>query len=124
MRTQQAKKTSYFLAEECESRITGAIMKHFVVEITYTAPSEAVAAVLERHRAYLQKGYEAGLLLMSGPQNPKTGGMIIARAESLDAIESYFANDPYQTEGVGKHRFIEFVPVKQQPFMVGWIEGK
>ena len=99
-------------------------MKHFVVEITYTASSEAVTAVLERHRAYLQKGYEAGLLLMSGPQNPKTGGMIIARAESLEAIQAYFEGDPYHTEGVGQHRFIEFIPVKHQPFIAGWIEGK
>ena len=99
-------------------------MKHFVVEITHTAPLEAVKAVVDRHRAYLQKGYDAGLLLMSGPQVPLTGGLVVARAESLEAIQAYFAQDPYALEGTSKHRFIEFNPVKHTAALAAWVEGK
>ena len=99
-------------------------MKHFLVEITYQAPGEAVDAVLPRHSDYLLKGYNDGLLLMSGPQNPRSGGHVIARAESLEAIQAYFAQDPYALEGVGTHRFVEFNPVRHQPWLADWVVGK
>ena len=55
-------------------------MKHFIVEITYKVSFEEMQKVLPAHRIYLDEGYEKGILLMSGPQNPKTGGIVIARA--------------------------------------------
>jgi uncharacterized protein YciI len=99
-------------------------MKHFVVEITHVASPEAVAAVVGRHREYLQKGYDAGLLLLSGPQVPLTGGLVVARAESLEAIQAYFAQDPYALAGTSKHRFIEFNPVKHVAALADWVAGK
>ena len=99
-------------------------MKHFIVEITYTAPLETIATVVDRHRAFLKIGYDEGLLLFSGPQNPKTGGLVVARAESLEAIQAFFAKDPFATENVGSYRFIEFGPVRHQPWLTDWVEGK
>lgn len=99
-------------------------MKHFLIEVTYTAPAEKIDAVLADHRAFLQKGYDQGLLLMSGPQNPRTGGIIIGRAESMEAIQAYFAQDPYALEKVATHRFVEFNPVKHQPIVADWVAGK
>ena len=59
-------------------------MKHFIVELTYTAPAERLAEIVVEHRAFLQTGYERGWLLMSGPQTPRVGGMVVARAPSLE----------------------------------------
>ena len=56
-------------------------MKHFVVEATYCAAIETVRAAYARHRAWLQKGYDLGLFLCSGPKEPPTGGYLVARAE-------------------------------------------
>ena len=98
-------------------------MKHFLVEITYTGSMEQVDAVLPAHREYLMKGYNAGLLLMSGPQNPRTGGIVIARAESLEELKAYFAQDPYAVENVGGHRFVEFNPARHQGFLSDWVAG-
>ena len=59
-------------------------MKHFLVEITYTADIiDKIEVILPDHRAFLQTGYDRGWLLMSGPLNPRTGGIVIARAPSL-----------------------------------------
>ena len=99
-------------------------MKHFLVEVSYTAAPEKVAATLAEHRAFLQTGYERGWLLMSGPQVPKTGGMVIARAPSMDDLREFFRNDPYLVRGLANYRFVEFEPVKHQPFMADWIAGK
>lgn len=99
-------------------------MKHFLVDVTYKAPMETVDAVLPRHREFLAKGYNAGSLLMSGPQNPRTGGLIIARAESLEAVQAFFAQDPYALEHVGEYRFVEFEPVRHQAWLADWVAGK
>jgi uncharacterized protein YciI len=96
-------------------------MKHFIVEITYRVPVEQLVEVTPLHRAFLQAGYDSGLLLFSGPQVPRTGGMVVARAASLEEIQGFFAGDPYQTQGVATYRFVEFNPVKSQAFMEPWL---
>ena len=99
-------------------------MKHFFVEITYTFPFELVAPFLQEHRAFLQTGYDRGMLLLSGPMNPRTGGVVIARAAAIEEVQSFFAQDPYRLRGVAEHRIVEFEPVKRQPFLDGWVEGR
>ncbi|PTY01481.1 hypothetical protein DB346_12065 [Verrucomicrobia bacterium LW23] len=98
-------------------------MKHFMVELTYTAPFERVAQFVPEHRTYLQRGYDAELLLFSGPQNPKTGGIIIARAPNIELLQEFLAADPFQRENVASYRIVEFEAVKSQPFMKPWIDG-
>jgi uncharacterized protein YciI len=97
------------------------IMKHYIGEITYTAAPEMIAATVGEHRAFLQTGYDRGWLLLSGPQVPKTGGMIVCRAPSLEELHAFFANDPYQIKALAEYRFTEFEPVKFQPFLMDWV---
>ncbi len=96
-------------------------MKHCIVEITYLAPLEKIDEVLPEHRAYLQTGYDSGMLLASGPMTPRTGGIVVARAESIDAVKAYFEADPYRLRGMADYRFVEFSPVKHQPFLAEWV---
>ncbi len=96
-------------------------MKHFIIEITYTVSFTKIEEVLQEHRNFLQKGYDAGILLCSGPQEPKTGGLIVARSQSLENIKDYFKNDPFLQHNVAQYRYIEFNPVKFQPFLKEWI---
>lgn len=96
-------------------------MKHFIVELTYTVPAEQLGDTLAEHRAHLQSGYDSGLLLFSGPQVPRVGGIIVARAQSLEELQQFCAIDPYQKKGLATYRFIEFAPVKYQAFMEPWL---
>ena len=99
-------------------------MSHFLVEITYTVPLSAIDAALPAHREFLQRGYEAGLLLMSGPMNPRTGGIVIARAASRAAIEEFFSADPYRIQQLASYRIVEFAPVKHQATIADWCKTK
>jgi uncharacterized protein YciI len=98
-------------------------MLHFVIEITYTAPLADIDRALPAHRAFLQGGYDRGLLLMSGPQNPRTGGILVARATSHAELEAFLNGDPYQVQRLAAYRFIEFNPVKRQPLLENWCGG-
>ena len=99
-------------------------MKYFVVEVTYTAPIEIIDVNLQYHRDFLQTGYDKRLLLMSGPQNPRTGGILIARSNSLADLKAFFSNDPYQKLALAEYRFIEFSPVKHAKLVESWIESE
>lgn len=99
-------------------------MKHFLIDIQYTAPIETIDKVLPSHRAYLQIGYERGYLLFSGPKNPRTGGIIVARAESEEELRSYLEQDPYLQNKVADYKVIEFNPIKFQPFLENWVTGQ
>jgi uncharacterized protein YciI len=96
-------------------------MKNFLVEITYLVGMDVLEPVVPDHRAFLQGGYDKGMLLMSGPMNPRTGGIVIARSRSVDDLRDFFRRDPYAAKGVASYRFVEFEPVKRQPFLEDWI---
>jgi uncharacterized protein YciI len=97
-------------------------VKHFVVEVTYTEPFEKVLPTRDAHRQYLQSGYERGLLLCSGAQATHKGGLVIARAASLEELQGFFAKDPYYLNQLASYRFLEFEPAQYQDFMNEWLE--
>ena len=99
-------------------------MKHFLINITYTVPLPKIDQILPEHRKFLQDGYNNGLLLLSGPRNPRTGGIVLARSESLDEITTFFERDPYKINKYAVYEFAEFDPVKRQPMLDDWILGK
>ncbi|MHB8579435.1 MAG: YciI family protein [Ignavibacteriaceae bacterium] len=99
-------------------------MKHFLVMINYTVPLEKIDAILSQHRMFLQEGYDNKTLLFSGPKNPRIGGIVAARAASIDVIKAFFNHDPYFINNFATYDFIEFNPVKHQNFLDPWIEGE
>jgi uncharacterized protein YciI len=97
-------------------------MKHFIIEVTYVVPLTKIDEMLADHRKFLQDGYNKVLLLFSGPRKPRSGGIIAARADSLEYIKSFFENDPYKINNLATYEFFEFDPVKFQPFLEDWIK--
>jgi len=87
----------------------------FVLELTYTAPLEAVDAVLEAHVSWLDEQYAAGVFLASGRKNPRDGGVILAVAQDRARIEEISAGDPFVAAGVCAYRVTEFVATKTAP---------
>ncbi len=96
-------------------------MKHFLVDIHYTASDERILQIKPEHRKFLQIGYDRGLLLMSGPKVPPSGGLVVARAESLEEIQAFFQQDPYALEKAAEHSFTEFQPVKFNTMIADWL---
>ncbi|QUW95101.1 YciI family protein [Streptomyces sp. V17-9] len=87
----------------------------FVLELSHTAPREAVDAVLEEHVAWLDGLYEQGVFLASGPKEPRDGGVVLAVAEDRARIEEIIAGDPFVGAGVCAYRVTEFVATKTAP---------
>ena len=96
-------------------------MKHFILEGEYLAPFEEFGELIAEHRAFLQRGYDAGHFLCSGPQIPAQGGFLVARAESREKLQELLSEEPYTR--ANKMRFsrtTEFNPVQHQPLLKEW----
>lgn len=87
----------------------------FVLELTYTAPLEAVDAVIPAHVAWLDEQYASGVFLASGRKVPRDGGVILAAGEDREEIERLTATDPFVAAGVCAYRITEFLATKTAP---------
>ncbi|AVH60970.1 MULTISPECIES: YciI family protein [Streptomyces] len=94
----------------------------FVLELSFTAPIEAVDAAHAAHVAWLDEHYAAGLFLASGRKNPRDGGVILAVAEDRAHIEKIVSGDPFVTADVCAYRVTEFVATKTAPALEGYRE--
>ena len=86
-------------------------MKYYIINISYVVPFETVVERTPEHRAYLKTNYDKGIMLFSGPREPRTGGVLFARAEERSVIEEMIAGDPFNTSGTAKYEIIEIKPV-------------
>ncbi|WP_431988215.1 YciI family protein [Streptomyces parvulus] len=95
----------------------------FVLELSYTAPLEAVDAVLPDHVAWLDELYERGVFLTSGRKEPRDGGVIVAVAGDRARMEEIAAGDPFVRAGVCEYRVTEFVATKTAPALEAYRES-
>ncbi|MGE7391106.1 YciI family protein [Streptomyces sp. NPDC004126] len=84
----------------------------FIMELSYTAPIEAVEEQMDAHLAWLDGYYASGVFLASGRKVPRDGGMILARGVSRGEIEAIAAGDPFVVAGVCAYRITEFIASK------------
>ena len=81
--------------------------------IRYRRPLDEVLTVLDDHRAYLGTLYDSGILLVSGPLDPRHGGALLLRVpddavwESLDSVRD---NDPYVKHGMAQYEMLPWAP--------------
>jgi uncharacterized protein YciI len=87
----------------------------FLVLLTYTQPLDKVDALVPEHRAFLERHYATGTFLLSGRKQPRDGGVILARADSLRQLQSIVAEDPFHVHGVASYQLLEFTPTMAAP---------
>ena len=77
-----------------------------IVTLTYTASLDAVDALMKPHVAWLEQGLAEGLLLITGRQVPRTGGVLICRGHRAE-VEAYAASDPFVAGDVATIAVVE-----------------
>jgi uncharacterized protein YciI len=77
--------------------------------IRYRRPVEEVLLQTPAHRAYLKALEESGVLVASGPLEPRYGGALLLRVPdenaeaALDAVRDH---DPYWISGVAQYELL------------------
>ena len=82
----------------------------FIAILTYKKSLEEVDRYLQAHRDYLAEHYAAGDFIMSGPQTPRVGGVIVMRAGNRSVVDTIIARDPFQANGIADYQIVEFTP--------------
>lgn len=80
----------------------------FIVELNYVKSLSEVDAHLEAHRAFLAGQYRAGMFIASGPKEPRTGGIILARSGSREELEAVLTRDPFHVHDIAEYRVTQF----------------
>lgn len=78
----------------------------------YVKPLDEVERHLPAHREFLDRHYASGLFIVSGPLEPRTGGVIVTADLDRDEILAILEEDPFYREGVSEYDIVEFRPTK------------
>lgn len=84
----------------------------YLVDITYIKPLAEVDSLITAHVDYLNKYYDAGVFLLSGRKEPRTGGLIWVEADSRSRVDSIVAEDPFFIHKIAQYSITEFFPTK------------
>jgi uncharacterized protein YciI len=80
--------------------------------IRYRRPLEEVLEVTEAHRSYLKELKNEGILVASGPMDPRAGGILLLNVPDDDVVPTLDRvrdGDPYVTFGLAQYEMIPWV---------------
>lgn len=84
----------------------------FVVSLNYKVDLAEIDRLIPAHTIFLEACYANGLFIASGPKEPRSGGVILAQAASLDVLNQVLKKDPFYIAGVAEYEVTEFMPSK------------
>ncbi len=85
----------------------------YIIELTYKKAMSEVEKHLEAHRAFLDVYYAKGVLLASGPKNPRDGGILLATEMDRAELERILSNDPFWIEQIAEYKITDFAVTKR-----------
>jgi uncharacterized protein YciI len=80
----------------------------FIAVTSYASPLPPDDPDLPAHWAHLDDCYRRQLLVASGPQEPRTGGLLVIRGTDRVAAEALMDRDPLVVSGRVTYRLIPF----------------
>lgn len=93
----------------------------FLLRATYNRPIEEVDQLLEEHKAWIMKNFEAGRILLTARQEPLVGGLIPAAGGTVDDMWAMLEEDPFKSSGMADYEVLEYAPVRAAEGVEGLI---
>jgi uncharacterized protein YciI len=84
----------------------------FILSLKYIKPLEEVDKEIKTHIQYLEKYYSLQKFICSGRKNPRTGGVILCNAKSMEEVQTIMKEDPFYVNKIAEYEIIEFSPTK------------
>lgn len=95
----------------------------FVILLQYKKPLDEIDNYLVAHRAFLEEGYKNNYFVVSGPQEPRTGGVVLSPLTDRTQLESLMQQDPFCIHDLAEYQFIEFTPVMCDEGFTQYVHG-
>ena len=87
----------------------------FIIDLTYIVPLEELDQHMADHVKYLRKYYKKDVFVASGRKVPRSGGIILAMANSKEAIEKIIKEDPFYKHELAEFTITEFLTSQYHP---------
>jgi uncharacterized protein YciI len=87
----------------------------FIIDLNYIVPLDELDAHMAEHVKYLHKYYGKNIFVASGRKVPRTGGIILAIANSKEEIEKIITEDPFYKHEVAEFTITHFLTSQCHP---------
>jgi uncharacterized protein YciI len=82
----------------------------FVVLLKLSNNKGQAGQFMEGHNAWIKRGFDDGVFLLTGSIQPKLGGGILAHGMSLAELEARVNDDPFVAHDVVSAEILEITP--------------
>lgn len=72
----------------------------YIITLTYVRPIEEVNAHLQAHRQWLADHCSSGRILVAGPREDHSGGVVLAHGASRAEVDAMLAQYPFVSHGL------------------------
>jgi uncharacterized protein YciI len=87
----------------------------FIIDLDYTVPLDELDQHMAEHVKYLHKYYKKGKFVASGRKVPRTGGIILALADTKEEIIGILKEDPFIKLKLADFTITEFLTSQYHP---------
>lgn len=82
----------------------------FVVLLRFSENKGRAGEFVEGHNAWIKRGFDDGVFLLTGSLQPKLGGGILTHHTSLSDLRARVNDDPFVVHGVVNAEILEITP--------------
>lgn len=87
----------------------------FIIDLAYIVPLEELDQHMAQHVRYLRKYNKKNMFVASGRKVPRTGGIILAMADSKEVVEKIIKEDPFYQHKLAEFTITEFLTSQYHP---------
>ncbi len=87
----------------------------YIIDLYYIVPLEELDAHMTEHVKYLHKYYKQNKFVASGRKVPRTGGIILALADTQEEVEQIISEDPFHIHKLAEFTITEFRTSQMHP---------
>ena len=84
----------------------------FIVLLKFSRTKDQAGRHMDGHKAWLKRGFDDGIFLLTGNLQPNAGGTIVAHQISLSQLQTRVREDPFVAEDVVSAEILEITPSK------------
>lgn len=95
----------------------------FIINLHYIVPLNELDKHMNAHVKFLQKYYKQNVFVASGRKVPRTGGIILALADSKERVEEIIQEDPFFTHQLAEFSITEFLTSQYHPELKNLLGG-
>jgi uncharacterized protein YciI len=82
----------------------------FIVLLRFSENKAQAGKFMDGHKAWMTRGFDDGVFLLSGSIQPSSGGAVLAHNTLYSSLESRVYDDPFVAENIVSAEILEIMP--------------